>query len=464
MVADSKQTKGHSPEDQQQSLTLLRSSIRSGNSDPFDSQSIPIGPHESDLLKIYREIVVLSLGKASWWKVKKLEVVQAMCLSDKAAAFALLARNSAIQDARSRGHGEGPSTVQLKYLAQAQAALRKNISLMVGPIALSMITQVLWTTLYLAYAEMINESPTAGVHMRPMSQLVVRYAELMGDQVNKADIIAVTIVDIVRACKYLTRPTLDMVCWFPGIFRTLWDETGVCRSGQGSKEAALRALSRDVKDKRLQTVVLDLREEQEMHHTLLEGAIGLEEGSRCGFSIHSRQLFQQAQLLHIVLDAMERLGTSRLSELEVQDQMVRAYLSLSVLLWLLVTSPISLTAERVLNGTGRILEHVRNILMKEPSDAARYQKARLWALCIGVHTELHRKGLLGSDLACDRWFFEAFVNEVKSMRISRWEQVSSISEQFLCLDRFRPHISQWWYQIVPDHCLEEREPCSSAPA
>lgn len=390
-----------------------------------------------------------------------------MCLPDKAATLALLARNLAIQEFRSRrGQSTEISTTNLSYLAGAQAALRKNLGYMSGsgPRTPSIIIQILWTTCLLAYAELINGSPTVGLHLRAMSQILVRYAELTGSHVDRAHVIGVSIIDVVRACTTLTRPTIDMVNWFPAIFRTMWEETGVvCHNVQGDKKSVASSIvHRAIKDKRLRTIVLVQRQEQEKHHELVEANLDAKEASVRGQSIHSRQLFQQAQLLHIVLDAIERLGTPRISQEQVQDQTTRAYLSISVLLWLLITSPVSFTPERLLDGIGRILQHARNILMKGGNDARvfpsdpRFQEARLWALCIGVHTELHRKENLGHEPACATWFFEAFAVGVKSMKIRSWQQMTEISEHFLPLDRMQPHISRWWQQVVTDYSVKRQ--------
>lgn len=443
--------------DQQVSLTPRRSSLQLGNSDPFDTQAIPIGPRESDLLKVYREFTVQSSGKASWWKVNRVEVVQATCLSDEAAAYALLARNSAMPDVKFIGHNIARSTTHLSYLTRAQAALRKNLSLMTGSEMSSVIRPAMWTTFFLAYAELITGSPTLGVHIRAMSQLVIRYAALMGDKVNKADIIAVAIVDFMAACTTLSRQTIDMVNWFPGIFQAMWDKTGVRRNERGDDKATLGNIHRYVKDKRLRTIILDQREEQEKRHELLEGDPEPAEAEDHGHAVHSRQLFLQAQLLHIALDAMERLGAPRVNDEQVQDQAARAYMSLSVLLWLLTTSPISFATERLLDGTGKILQHTRSMLVKGATafpSSRRSREARLWALCIGVHTEVYRKVNLGSGLACREWFFEAFNAEVKALQIHSWKQVAGISEKLLSLDRTKPHISEWWHQVVVDHNLE----------
>lgn len=462
-VADLEQIEEYTSVDQQLSLSPLHSPLRLGNSDPFDSQSIPIGPYEYDLLKVYREFALQSLGRGAAWKVGNLDVVHMTCLSDKAATFALLARNSAVRALRSGVNSTEMSTVQLGYLTGAQAGLRKNLALMTGSRTRSMIHRVLWTTCLLAYAEMIHGSPTAGVHVRAMSQLLLKYTELMGDQVNKSDIIAVAIIDFVRACRTLTRPTIDMIDWFPSMFREIWDTTGLYRIEQASKDTQWDSVHQAIRDKRLRAMIVDQREEQEKCRALLEVETSREEATVRGHSVHSRQLYQKVQLLHIFLDAMERFEAPRMSVEQRHDQVSRAYVSLAVLLWVNIASPISFTTERLLDGTGRILQHMRNILTQDRGDATmgssieRYRDARLWALCIGVQTERHREEQLGLVPACGGWFFEAFDAELRAMRVRSWQQVVDVSEQFLSLEGIKPHISCWWHTVNVDGGVGRRE-------
>lgn len=455
LVASSIGATALKPDVQQQLSVAPVPSLQLGNSDPFNSYAIPVGPRETSLLNIYGDITAQILSKASVWKLKNVDVVRVACLSDQAASYALLARNSAIEDLMLRGSDAEPSTAHLGYLTEAQAGLRRKLSLMTGTETASMICPIMWATCFLAYAEMVIGSPTAGLHSRAMSKLAVRYTELMGDSVNKADIIAVAIIDFMRACTTLTRPTIDMDNWFPHLFQDIWNKTGLSRSQHGEKEAKASAVHRDVKDKRLKAMIMAQREEHNRRQDLLEGEFDVEEAKLRSLAVHSQELFQDVQLLHIALDALERLGTPSMSAEQVQDQVVRAYTSFSVLLWLFITSAISFTTERLLNGTGKLLHHVQSMMVKDVvegkavSNVESYKDARLWALCVGVQTEMHRKGTLSYELACGEWFFEAFRAEVESREDASWQQVVSISEQFLSIQRMKPHISQWWHQVVP---------------
>lgn len=443
-------------------MTRLHSPLQFGNSDPFDSQSIPIGPHETNILKLYRDYALRNLGGQSWWKVNRVDIVQQICLSDRAAACALLARGCAIHETRCRGQSSATSTTHLAYLTEAQAGLRNNLALVSGPQAPSLIVQVLWTTFFLAYAEMINGSPAAAVvvHIRAMSQLVVQYVELMGEQANKADIVGVVILDMTRACETLSRPTIDMVDWFPLVFRTMWDQTGFRPSGANPStpeaKLGLGLVHGDIGEERLSSLVVEQREEQERFHGLLDEELDPGEAVFRGLAVHSRQLFQQARILHMIVDAMEQPRTASRRAEEVGEQSARVCLLLSVLLWQTITSPISFTAQRLLDNNGKILQHVRGMMTANRGggttlpEIRQGREARLWVLCVGVQTELYRKEVQSFDPSCGPWFAKSFDLETHAMHINSWQEMAAMSEQFLSLERCKPHVSQWWHHVVSD--------------
>lgn len=371
------------------------------------------------------------------------------CLKDEAAAYGLLARNAAMETVMTGGLDAPPSPAILDYMTRAQAALRLKLPLLDGSESSSTVYPIMWATCLLAGTEMILRSPTADVHLRALSNLVVRYVELMGQDLDEGSILNLVYADITRASIDPNRPFLDVLNWFPQIFQGVWK---AAEERLGSQYRIVDAkVHSDVTDETTRLHILSAREDLRIFRHLRGVTLSPQDVKLISTVTQSRRLHRQGQLLNIAMDEIEHLDRPGQTIEEIQDHSARAYVPLAILLWSLSASPISIGGTVLFDPAPGILPYLKHTITKgmvssqaREQGYGRYMDARLWALYVGAQTECNRTEVLGLNKVCGEWFPETFFKQASTMRVETWQRAVTIFEQFVHSDHMMPHISHWW--------------------
>lgn len=427
----------------------MYSPLQLGNSDPFDVYAIPIGPRESQLLAFHRDILVPRIYHPALLNLGHVDAFNAGCLKDQTTAYALFARNAALEDAQLRGRHATPSDCFFEYMTRGCAVLRHKISLMDGSESAHAMLPVMWATCLLATAEMFTSIATGDAHLRAMSQLVVRYIKLLDGKLEETlPVLIMTFVDTMKACATLSRPMIDACRWFPSLFQDVWYTMKLARPTAQAGDSESGLIHADVQDKVLKDIIVSWRGREQ----------NVGDYKIYWHAVFSHVIFQHYQLLHVTLDAIEQLKTPSTNLARTQRQSVRGYLSAALLLWIQITSQTPFVNDAMFDLRSSMLRHIRNMMNKDllvqnssTNRSRAYTDARLWTLFTAFHVQLRlRKTLDSNKFRDDDWFIHTFRVEARLSQIRSWQQAVPIFEQFLYDDQLEPHISEWWHWIFSE--------------
>lgn len=431
----------------------LYSPLQYGNSDPFNTCAIPIGPYEAHLFRIYEQFtrpLLLNLKQPKWQTYMASGIVETHtnCLQDEAAAYSMLARNSALEHVMMKRSSADISTPLLNYTTKTQAALQRRLALMNGSETPRIVSTIMWSTCYLASAEMIVGSPSTDFHFQALSKLIVRYVELAGQDLELNTILMLVYVVVVRAAATLTRPVLDMSNWFPRLCQETW-QTGelIWRARGNSITEAI--IHQDVKDESIREIVRTQKLGPNFSPEMIESCHDPQESKLLYNTMRSQELYRNGQMLSVAADAHEKLRRTDLTSGQFWEESLRAYISLSVILWLRLTSTTTFFGNTLFDACVYILPHMKTTLtnLQERSEQKRHREAQFWALFMGVQCELHREHVLEMTPMCGEWFKNTFHDHAAAMQIRTWQQAVGIFRSFLFDDELKPHISVWWNQV-----------------
>lgn len=438
----------------------LSSPLQLGNSDPFNAYAIPIGPYEVYLSQVYQQLTfpqLYNLKQPKWRQFVANEIASThhTCLQDEAAAYSLFARNSALEHVIIRRSNPAVSTPLLNYMTRTQAALHRRLALMDGSETPQTVYTITWTTCFLASAEMIVKSSTTDYHFRALGKLIVRYAELMGENMEIGSILILVYVVLMRASTTLTVPVLDMADWFPRVCQDTWYEAEALWPMRVNSSPGI-AVHREIKDKVIREIMTSQRQGPNFSPDLIETCHDTEKARLLANTMRSQELYQNGQMLNVATDALKQLGAADLTLESLQDESARAYMAISTIVWLRLTSATTFFGNAIFDSSLFVLPHLRKVFanleerglyMRGPQ---RHQQPKLWALSMAVQSEFHRKYVLGAAPVCGEWFIEALRDHASSMQIHSWQQAVNILEQFLFNDELKPHISEWWQEVFSD--------------
>lgn len=437
----------------------LSSPLQLGNSDPFSSYAIPIGPYEAYLFQFYQRLTLpalYNLDQPKWrdFVINEITKTHQNCLQDEAAAYSLLARNSALEHMYIRRANPGMSPSLLSYMTKAQASLHRRLALMDGTETHELVYTIMWTTCFLAGTEMIVRSPTTDFHFNALGKLIVHYVELTGKKLEAGSVLILVYVVLLRATTTLTRPVLDMSDWFPQICQDTWWAAEAHWSKKEYSSSAI-FIHREIEDEVIREVMRNQRQGSNVSPDLIETCDDPEEIKLLANTMRSQELYRNGQMLNVATEALEKLGAANLTLEEVQDESARAYVSISTIVWLRLTSVTTFFGNAIFDAAVYVLPHFRMVLMdlerREDTRAqVRYRESQLWALFMAVQSEFHRLHVLGRAPVCGEWFMETFRDHASAMQIQSWQQAINIFEQFLFSDELKPHISEWWQEVFPD--------------
>lgn len=356
-----------------------------------------------------------------------------------------------------REHYTTPSVSCLAYTVKSQAALCNGLSLLDGSETPEIVHNILSTISYLASVDVMATSPAANIHIGALYHLITRYAKMVGPQsLQRAsmNVIAVFWMDAVKAYLGSKRPTLDLKIWLP--FLGADTETGKPCESPGSEDGGVKlySLHEAVEDEALKSLIM----KQRQLNCRYRKSIRMEQSPRemllVSIALH-REGLQINQLLHMVAEAEHNLLSSGLSLKRMQREYVRGCICLAVLLLSQAMLPGSLSLDLIFDVASCTLHRLKNLMLTGQLHEGELlqldrplKEARLWALAVAVHVELHRKQALGSFTPCGKWFLGSLRIEATSMDIHSWQQAVSIFEQFFYSDQVKPQTSDWWDRIV----------------
>lgn len=445
---------------------LIYSSLALGNSDPFGTYAISIGPRESHSLQVYQRFVVPCLYKSRTPELVNLVILaerqsNITFLQDEATAYALLAREAALESLLSlRGRHVAPSTSSLIYTTKCQAVLRKRLSQINGTETPETVVIILCTILRLTAADAMTASSYAHLHIQAIRRLLARYTELVGTNFDRRvimDLLALVYVDVSQALLRSTTPMLELNDWLPYLNQDHKDASGMFQPSELITETLdIGTVHTDVKDEMLRTLIRNQRGTLFRYHQSLEGKLDPQAAGLLSAAL-DKDILQIVQLLHIISET-EAYSQTELSPEPLEDQTARVYIPLSVLLWSHLALPTSVVINLLVDVAYPTLRRLRNALLKSKPDQKTYlcgytafAHARLWALSVGVHTELHRARVLGLNMVCGYWFLDTFREEADALGVHSWQHAASIFKQFLYSDHLEPHLSQWWDEVASPH-------------
>lgn len=388
-------------------------------------------------------------------------VVHAECqfnmtlLQDEVTAYALLAREAALESLLSLGGRDVvPSTSSLIYTTRCQAILRERLSRINGTETPSTVVTILCAILRLAAAESMTASPHVHLHVNAIRRLLVRYSELVGVNFDRKvimDLLALVYVDVSQALLRSTGPILEPNDWIPYLNQGSKDTSQKFQYSETSSEVLnIGIVHTDVKDETLRSIIRNQRGALVRYHQSLERKSDPQAAGLLSAGL-GKEILQIVQLLNIISKPVTDFQTELSSE-RLQNQKARTYLALSILLWSQLALPTSVVTNMLVDVAYPTLHRLRKALIQSKLDQSHGSEAsadaRLWALSVGVFTELHRQKVSDLSLVCGHWFFDTFREEVKLMGVRSWQHAASIFKQFLYSDRIEPHMSQWWHQVV----------------
>lgn len=442
---------------------LINSPLKLGNSDPFHTYAITIGPREFRTLQVYQKYVVPCL-----YKSYSPETVDAVIhtqrlsfvglLQDEVTAYALLSREAALETLLSRKSNVAvTSHLSLIYMTKCQAVLRGRLSLIDGSETPDTVVRILCTILRLTAAEAMIDSQNAHLHIHALKRLFTRYSQLVGSDLDNkvtADLLALMHADVCQALRTSGRPILDMKDWFPYLNHDRMDARSLSPSSGEDMQSESEIIHRDVKDQVLRSAIRRQRKTLLLYHESLKKDLDSKVAGLLSSTLE-KEIYQQIQLLNITANAEEVLRTPGLGPEQLHNQCAQAYLSFSVLLWSRRTLPTSILTNLLLDMASPTLRRLKNIIMIDKIGQRThlhrnqsYADARLWALSVGIYTELQSRETSGISTICGDWFLETFRDEARAMHVHTWQHAVMIFERFLYSDRIQPHISRWWNKVV----------------
>lgn len=346
-------------------------------------------------------------------------------------------------------------TSALQYLTRAQASLRRTLLVMDNSPTPRNLRNIIWAASFLAGAELpFNASPAVFIHIRAMARIVVQYVEMAGASFKLEDIMHLIFLDIMTSVLAFRRCQLDTSVWLPRLLNEVWITVGAPLPFR--KDVRSRhTLHQSIKDIDLRTVMLSQKSRHDIYDKLQEDIKPTHIGPLCD-AIRAEELLHLGQLVNIAVDATNVLENSGLTSKLVQDQSARVYLPIAVQLWIRLTSPTFYLNNAGLDAAPNLLQYLKTAITRSGPDVRdlsapeeTYAAAKLWALSIGVYTEVQRRDTLGGDPICGAWFHETFRKQIKFMQIHSWQDAVTIFEDFLYCDYVKPHISQWWAPMFP---------------
>lgn len=307
-----------------------------GNSDPFYSFAVPIGSTDNFYLKFYHLTVIPQLYTIQnrRWISSLASSERDRCfnsLGDEASAYSLLARIAAIHSVQSGATSTISFTRALAYQSQSHAALRKKLTSLDEKTANNeaVIYETMWATYLLAITDILLRAPSAKVHLTALRELYTRYVRVNGGPpVNGAKFLFPFYVDVQYACMTLSRPMFDILDCFPHLENLSYSRWHVPNLSSVSHD-----IHREIEDKQVRRMIIVKREGQYVHRELNEYRFEDNDLKHISFAIHSRNLWFQAVMLNIALDALDELKTSKLLGVKDYTSNTRAFIAVAVLHW-----------------------------------------------------------------------------------------------------------------------------------
>lgn len=436
--------------------TLVSSPLQLGNSDPFHSYAIPIGPAESFILNQYLESVSLQFNQTD----PKTCLISAFsrryyvqCLQSEAAAYGLLARNATVMGQTCLNQYAPDSLSIIRYLARGQAALQRQLALINGDETPEMVYAVMWAASFLATIELTLGRSNVHIHVHAVCALVERYVDLLAEKLDPMNVLYPIYVTFGIVSMTLTRPVFDMESWFPRTFRASWLKVETTYTDKFSSMTG-SLIHSDIQDSLLQDFIISQRNNWEIYSYFL--GVPLKDArpddeTDLTNGIGSHEAWYYGRTLNLAISAMNSLEGSDLCPEQMQGKATTAYVSIAMLLW--VNTKNNGIASRRAFGVVclGLLQHLKSAIIKATAlqRPGQYATAKLWALFMGAHTESQRRLVLNLDCACGTWFFDAFREQVNHMQVQSWQHAVSIFEEVLYNNAMRPHISDWWDQVSP---------------
>ncbi|KAJ9603760.1 hypothetical protein H2200_011946 [Cladophialophora chaetospira] len=410
--------------------------VQKGQSDPFNAYSIKIDARVNQIMTFYRDSVMPLLFEGPAFveakKVSWKDIVNG--LEAPGSAYCYLARNSAAAAI------VAPSTELAKqtymYQARSTKALREYLN-QESSIILSRRT-VLWIFTLFDAEVMARNLPGAVAH----GGMLVRYYKAQSERgpVDLTTLTSVLFSDLNLACLFLIRPLFDYQNWIPRVCGPVFDAV------ESKIPAPLLGISGgtsdlSVRNEKLAAILKQRRRTDTIRALMFKGTDQMPLPVLLWITI--RSMLDLAALLHLYLDYVDFFEKSVDAS---QESKVQAYLALATIYLLRLQR-----YNKVLHGI-RLYEsglqmssQIQQLLTEEAAcadyNAEEFANARLWALFIGAYGE--QMPLRDRPEPNKAWFNINFVEQVRQMGLTSWEEIRAILEGFIFNDSMTPPGSQW---------------------
>ena len=450
-----------------------------GNSDPFNSCPIPIGPKETEVLLFYYQNVVpiftryieamgipSDIGRSKWHDPFS-------ALQDKAEAYGFLAR-SAVFMSRNLVGNDRFTTRALTYRNKSSELLRSRLASREHQTFQGETSRTVSSLLITAVVE---ESFDAALVHAKLLNFLLREQIRMGDEADPGLVFVGLWYDLHRATMTLTRPALELAGWVSKQLLPSWQEarrsipplSGIARSG----------LDPQITDQPLRRLLTAIREFLEILGIVVADPERIPASTL--LSLAGYITVCQCHLVNRYLDVLAVHAQSvdsnhpnpnptmsnPLTSRPAWQASTTAYASIAAIYWTrqaIKVENVPVGSARVFNAGKTLLPALRRCVTAAETysnglDAQENARLRLWALYIGAMAEqAHDHGhgqssrvAEGEDTEMTRglgWFAREFAAQVIRMGLAMWSDVRRVLQGFLYSDSLQPHGSSWVVDVV----------------
>ena len=422
----------------------LLSTIRNGNSDPFNTFAISVDPYVNNIVTFYRDHVLcgkhnLGPGGVSTSPTATREWVDNIeGLQDDCSAYAFLARNATILALIKPD--DAISQQALTFRIQTTTLLRcrfVDAEATYSPRIISSIQM-------LAGAEVLGVNATgAAVHCNMLSFLFTQRA---AREVFDLTLLTFALyIDIMRAATFITRPAFDVYEWLPMVFQASWDS--VASSLPTPDSDPLAFMDPTISPASLRSTFQTFRRTNKAGLTFAPFAKPASKHTVNWYL--SNSLIAQGRLVHYYLDMAE----SRHLKESASNTCMRTCLAIAALYWVRLQNMFnpSVCGVQLWEAVWTLRFHLKSAiergdLLMNSAERLRFANASLWILYVGVHADrLQPKERYDIPKG---WFDSRFARQVRSMDLLSWQEVRTVLQGFLYNDHMIPLLSSWFDDVV----------------
>ena len=471
-------TPGPSPRSPKAVLAGPLSIQNLGNSDPFGSCPIAIGPRETEVLAYYYQNVVPiftryieamgvppDVGRSKWHDPFS-------GLQDRAEAYGFLARSAVFMSRNAIGNDQ-LITRALTYRNKSSELLRSRLASRQHQ---TYERETYQTVSSLLITAIVEESFQAALVHAKLLNYLLREQSRQGKTVDPGAIMVGLWYDLHRASMTLTRPVFESSGWVSKQLLPGWQDAR--RTVPPLSGNARNGLDLQVTDQPLRRLFIALREFLE-----ITGLVASDSGcipASTLISLASYITVCQCHLVNRYLDLLASLPPSADSNILIPDPVTSSFLASQTNWQASTTAYVALAASqwtrqvikienvlvgssaRIFNAGKTILPALRRCMIAADAfsnglDPIKNGRLRLWALYVGALSERASDSSLPVGEEEDHapgmrrqlgWFTHHFALQLNRMGLVMWSDVRRVLQGFLYSDSLQPHGSAWVVDVA----------------